>query len=127
MGRKAKPTELKLIQGNPGKRAINTAEPKGELLQHIPECPDWVPGEGQEAWRKLAPWLTKNRILTATDLHNLEAFCAAYGRWREAELHYAKEGAGCSGRHWRPGQKPSGHSYQWITKTNDLVWRFVGA
>lgn len=106
-GRKAKPTQLKLVQGNAGKRAINKDEPQGEVLQHIPECPDWVPGEGQEAWRKLAPWLTKNRILTATDLHNLEAFCAAYGRWREAELHYAKEGPVVLGATGGPVKNPA--------------------
>lgn len=107
MGRRAKPTELKLIQGNPGKRAINLSEPKGEVLQHIPECPEWIPGEGQEAWKKLAPWLAKNKILTGTDLHNLEAFCAAYGRWREAEEIYAKDGPVVIGATGGPVKNPA--------------------
>ncbi len=106
-GRKPKPTQLKLVQGNAGKRAINQDEPKGEVLQHIPECPEWIPGEGKEAWGKLAPWLTKNRILTGTDLHNLEAFCAAYGRWRDAEEHYALTGPVITGATGGPVKNPA--------------------
>lgn len=106
-GRKPKPTQLKLVQGNAGKRAINHDEPKGEVLQHIPECPEWIPGEGKEAWKKLAPWLTKNKILTGTDLHNLEAFCAAYGRWRYAEKIYAEGGPVVEGATGGPVKNPA--------------------
>ena len=39
-GRKPKPTAIKKLEGNPGKRKLNTKEPipaKG-----MPECPDWL-------------------------------------------------------------------------------------
>lgn len=106
-GRRAKPTALKLLQGNAGKRAINGDEPKGEILNHIPACPDWIGELGQEAWKHLAPWLTKNKILTATDLHNLEAFCSAYHRWREAENIYATQGPVVEGATGGPVKNPA--------------------
>ena len=39
-GRKPKPTALKKLEGNPGKRKLNTKEPvpgKG-----MPDCPKWL-------------------------------------------------------------------------------------
>ena len=47
-GRKAKPTALKIVMGNPGKRAIptNLPEPTGELDQ----CPDFVSEEARAHW-----------------------------------------------------------------------------
>ena len=42
-GRKPRPTVLKLIEGNPGKRARNNREPA--LPLEIPECPEgWTTG-----------------------------------------------------------------------------------
>ena len=43
-GRKPKPTAIKKLEGNPGKRKLNTKEPipaKG-----MPECPQWLLAEG---------------------------------------------------------------------------------
>ena len=45
-GRKPKPTALKKLEGNPGKRKLNTKEPmpgKG-----MPDCPKWLLPEGSE-------------------------------------------------------------------------------
>jgi P27 family predicted phage terminase small subunit len=106
-GRKAKPTNLKLIQGNPGKRKLNDAEPSVDALQEVPAAPGWLSERGMEAWDHLASWLVGSKILTATDLHNLEAFCSAYGRWRDAEELYAKEGAVVTGATGGPVKNPA--------------------
>ena len=51
-GRKPKPTALKVLEGNPGKRPLNDHEPippKGEL-----KCPSWLlpePKRNGSAWR----------------------------------------------------------------------------
>lgn len=45
-GRKSKPTALKKLEGNPGKRELNTKEPvpgKG-----MPDCPKWLLPESKE-------------------------------------------------------------------------------
>ncbi len=39
-GRKAKPTKLKLLEGNPGKKRINKYEP--EPTPGIPAIPEWI-------------------------------------------------------------------------------------
>ena len=51
-GRKPKPTALKVLEGNPGKRPLNDHEPippKGEL-----KCPSWLLPEAKKEWKRLA-------------------------------------------------------------------------
>lgn len=91
-GRKPKPSHLKAVQGNPGKRAINHDEPQGDEITEVPLPPEWLSPIGIEMWEKIAPWLVSSKILTMSDLANLEAYCAAYARWREAEKDIAKHG-----------------------------------
>jgi len=96
-GRKPKPTQLKVIQGNAGKRKINQDEPLAETLDKVPSPPEWLPDLAREAWRKLAPWLVSAKILASSDLHNLEVFCCAYSTWREAVADIAKNGVVVAG------------------------------
>lgn len=91
-GRKPKPTALKLVTGNPGKRRLKKNEPSPDALTKVPDPPDWMDGIGAAMWREVSPWLVEAKILTATDLHNLEAFCMAYQRWREAQADITKNG-----------------------------------
>ena len=51
-GRKPKPTAVKKLEGNPGKRKLNTKEPipaKG-----MPACPDWLMPEAKKEWESLS-------------------------------------------------------------------------
>jgi hypothetical protein len=45
-GRRPKPTRLKLITGNPGKRPLNRNEPNPKRI--IPACPDFLQGEARK-------------------------------------------------------------------------------
>ena len=47
-GRRPKPTHLKLITGNPGKRAINLREPKP--VPKMPEPPTALSAEARQEW-----------------------------------------------------------------------------
>lgn len=90
-GRKPTPTRLKALAGNPGKRALNNHEPQtGALTDAV--APDWLDPLGKAAWTFLCPRLIAAKVLTETDLHNLEAFCAAYSRWRRGEEQLATDG-----------------------------------
>jgi len=91
-GRKPKPPALRVLQGNPGKRRIPKGGPPAEPVVAVPEPPEWLPELAAEKWRTVAPWLVGAKILTATDTHNLEAFCLAYSRLRRAEEEVAKYG-----------------------------------
>ncbi len=90
-GRKPKPTKQKLAAGNPGKRKINKNEPNFEQISDA-EAPGWLDDIGLAAWKTYAPMLCARGVLTAADLHNLEAFCAAYSRWRRGEEEVMRMG-----------------------------------
>lgn len=83
-GRKPKPTTLKMISGNPGKRKLNQDEPEYEAIE-VPAPPAWLSPIATDKWHELAPQLSGTKVLTDVDLHNLEMFCQAYSRWRDAE------------------------------------------
>ena len=44
-GPRPRPTALKLARGNPGKRRLNTDEPKPRT--GVGDCPDWLDKEGR--------------------------------------------------------------------------------
>lgn len=91
-GRKPKPSHLKSIQGNPGKRAVNHDEPQGSELSTLPPAPDWLCPIGAAAWQQLGHWLIESKILTASDLHVFETYCDAYATWRAAVDDIARNG-----------------------------------
>ena len=89
-GRKPKPTALKVLEGNPGKRPLNDHEPipqKGEL-----KCPSWLLPEAKKEWKRLASSLEAMGVLTVADLTAFAGYCQAYARWKEAEEFISKHG-----------------------------------
>ena len=90
-GRKPKPTALKLLEGNPGKRPINEHEPvppKGTV-----KCPTWLELEAKKEWKRLAPSLEAMGVLTQADLTAFAGYCQAYARWKEAEEFISQHGS----------------------------------
>lgn len=83
-GRKPKPTKLKELQGNAGKRPLNKNEPQFSQITNI-EPPEWLNSLAVEMWECVMPELIGSGVLTMPDLHNVESFCMAYARWREAQ------------------------------------------
>ena len=60
-GRKPKPTAIKKLEGNPGKRKLNTKEPipaKG-----MPDCPEWLLPEAKKEWERLADLMNQMGFL----------------------------------------------------------------
>ena len=51
-GRKTKPTAIKKLEGNPGKRKLNTKEPVP--VKGMPTCPEWLLPEAKKEWDRLA-------------------------------------------------------------------------
>lgn len=83
-GRKPKPTAKKKLAGNPGKRALNKAEPEFSRITCI-DPPDWLSARAAVVWGMVVPELLRENVLALTDLHNVEAFCTAYSNWRLAQ------------------------------------------
>jgi P27 family predicted phage terminase small subunit len=82
-GRPPKPTHLKILQGNPGKRALPKNEPKPEATIPIP--PDHLSNYAMEEWKRIAPQLEKLGLISRIDRTALAAYCQTYGRWVDAE------------------------------------------
>jgi P27 family predicted phage terminase small subunit len=89
-GRKPKPTALKVLEGNPGKRPINESEPKPE--KRAPKCPIWLEHEAKKEWRRMSKTLEAIGVLTQVDATAFAGYCQAYARWREAEEFLSKHG-----------------------------------
>lgn len=96
MGRRGpppKPTALKLLAGNPGKRKINANEPKPDKAEKGKRrCPAWMPPSGKRLWLVLVPELERLNLLSKIDDAMLEGACANYGRALQAEALINKQG-----------------------------------
>ena len=73
MGRIPKPTALKLINGNPGKRPLNENEPKPEVK--APAMPEFLEGEERAAWKYLSRELGKMGTLASSDRADMVVYC----------------------------------------------------
>lgn len=89
-GRKSKPTAVKVLEGNPGKRQLNELEPKPE--KKAPKCPVWLDKEAKKEWRRISKQLEELGILTEVDMAAFAGYCEAYSRWKEAEEFISKHG-----------------------------------
>lgn len=86
MGRRGpppKPSALRALEGNPGKRAVNHKEPKPPAV--VPPCPKELPDAAKKEWRRISKVLAPLGLLTEMDLAALAAYCTLYARWLEAE------------------------------------------
>ncbi|GLS27745.1 phage terminase small subunit P27 family [Marinibactrum halimedae] len=84
VGRPPKPTAVKELEGNPGKRPLNEDEPKYDIIRNA-DPPKTLNEEAAEYWCHYAPLLGSRGVLTVADLHNLEVFCQSYADFQAAE------------------------------------------
>ena len=89
-GRRPKPTVLKLVTGNPGKRAINKREPKPR--REIPSCPAHLSDSAKVAWGRLCVILDRMGVLTEADSLALERLCDCYTEILECREIVARDG-----------------------------------
>ena len=89
-GRKPKPTALKALEGNPGRRPLNEKEPTPPKIDI--KCPTWLLPEAKKEWKRLAPSLEAMGVLTMADMTAFSGYCQAYARWKEAEEFITEHG-----------------------------------
>jgi P27 family predicted phage terminase small subunit len=75
MPNRAKPTALKLLEGNPGQRAIPPQPPSPRPLK--PKMPLWLPADAKKEWRRIVPMLFRLGIITEADGEVLATYCVA--------------------------------------------------
>jgi len=85
MGRRPRPTFLRVVGGNAGKRPLNKAEPKP--ARAIPSPPEHLSDAAKVAWGRLSVMLDRMGVLTEADSFALERACEVYAEilaYREA-------------------------------------------
>ena len=103
-GRKPKPTSVKILSGNPGKRALNHHEPKP--IAAIPECPTELNPAARTEWDRLVKDLAPLKMLTSLDRAALATYCQAYALWSEAITAVHKFGVMVKSPSGYPMQSP---------------------
>lgn len=83
MGRPAKPTALKLVEGNRGKRGINKQEPDPEYLNDLTP-PEHLSAASAAVWNEIVPPLRAARMLSTVDVPMLCMGCDAIAQYRHA-------------------------------------------
>jgi P27 family predicted phage terminase small subunit len=78
-GKKPKPSHLKLVTGNPGKRPLPKNEPQPEIL--VPSVPKELCDDGKLEWGRVSLELYRLGLLSEIDRAALVAYCASYGLW----------------------------------------------
>ncbi len=81
-GRKPTPLKLRIIRGNPGKRALGK-EPQFET--EAPAKPPLLTGAAAEEWDRLTEQLSHAGLLRTVDRAALAMYCQAWARWVNAE------------------------------------------
>lgn len=106
-----KPTALRLIQNNPGKRAINKKEPKPKFK--IPDPPEGMSDGARMEWPYFAKLVSDMRVLTVADGPALASLCEAWSEMKNARMRmellggptYEVNGIGGTRYYSRPEQK----------------------
>ncbi|MGM0582935.1 MAG: phage terminase small subunit P27 family [Bacteroidota bacterium] len=91
-GRKSKPTNLKVLQGNPGKRKISENEPFPKEIKKVPDPPSRMDYYAKKTWKSLAPKLADLGLLTEIDLTTFGTYCEDYAVLIRAQNKLQEEG-----------------------------------
>lgn len=89
-GRKPKPTALKVLEGNRGKRPLNRNEPKPS--PSAPGCPTWLAPEARAEWRRVVPELDRIGMLSKIDRAALAAYCETWATFVTAQRDLHERG-----------------------------------
>jgi len=89
-GPRPQPTELKLLRGNPGHRAINKAEPKPAADGVV--MPSHLGPVAVEKWQQVLPLLQAVKVMTKADVEALARYCDTYEWWLATRARLKSEG-----------------------------------
>ena len=90
-GPRPKPTKLKIVGGNPGKRPLNENEPKPPAAESI-KAPKRFVGYERQEWNHIAPLLKEAGLLAKIDRPMLIMYCESYAIYRKALTKLKRQG-----------------------------------
>lgn len=82
-----KPTALKLLEGNPGKRALNLSDGLNPRIE-VPSAPRHLGQEARKEWKRITPLLEELGLISGLDRAALGLYCQAVGRLSELETAF---------------------------------------
>jgi P27 family predicted phage terminase small subunit len=80
-GRPPKPSAIKKLTGNPGKRKIPVEK---DFISADLKPPTYLNARAQGEWKRLAKELIATGLLKATNAQIFAGYCEAFSMWREA-------------------------------------------
>lgn len=101
-GPQPKPDQLKKMEGNPGKRALNEDAP---VATGTPDRPDHLSDYACEVWQRIAESMPPG-LYAKCDTELLTAYCEAADLFRRAVLAVREEGEVATGSNGAPYQNP---------------------
>lgn len=112
VGRKPKPTSLKKLSGNPGKRPLNKNEAHFPIPGRMLNPPNYLDEGARSVWTDLGKLLLNAGLFTVVDKYVFGTFCAAWSRWVKAELRRTDEGDVLTNSHGNRYANP------WVSVSN---------
>ena len=100
-GRRPPPTYLRLLQGNPQRRPINTNEPQPEIPAEFPEPPPQIDGYARDEWYRIGPELHRMRLLPGFIIVGAER-CGTTSMFAVLRQHPAVFNAEDASKYWDP-------------------------
>lgn len=85
-----KPTAIKILEGNRGKRELNSAEPSYPKLSSNP--PAFLDAGAVAEWERMKPLLDANGLITEADLAAFAIYCQAYSDYSRLTLQIRCDG-----------------------------------
>ena len=104
-GPRSKPTHLKIIEGNPGKRPLHSRAPKQP--SNRPIAPSWLSDDAKTEWRFIVPKLDAAGIITKLDRTTLAVFCEEVATFVEATEWVQSKGILVSGQKGEAVKNPA--------------------
>ena len=80
-----KPTELRILHGNPRQHAICKDEVRPPVVDSAPQPPEELTAKGKELWVTIAARLKALNLLTEIDLTMLARYCDNLEKWLKAK------------------------------------------
>ncbi len=87
-----KPTNLKILMGNPGRRPLPENEPMPMPIVEPPKPPAWMNKDGKAMWARISVELERIGLLTVADLETFAAACHQWGVYVECQKHIKQHG-----------------------------------
>lgn len=81
------PTALKVLQGNPGKRALDLSAGVNPRVE-VPSAPKHLSPEARKEWKRITPLLEELGLISGLDRTALALYCQAVGRLTELETAF---------------------------------------